>query len=1155
MISARDVGVLSTSSSTAATDEPTTNEPPVPTAIAANPRDADQLLLAYDSMATVFLWDLAKRRVVREFTLASKRKTLGRPSLSLSLSSASDSSSADWTAPTTTATTTTADDDVNAPLTLSWHASGKRFAVGYRHGGFSVFRADKSHGFYRNVADSSHAPIQQLQWLCAPPCSKNVGLAGALVFARSRTNGGSDGAASAQLSLVSPPLDVAADDALADLVKAEQLTWRVTSLPATADSAEIVAFAVASDQADVMAKPAPLSVLVLAGNPLDGCLPRVSVQPLPCFVRVRENDREDWEWRLERLPPACIVPPMLQASPLTAFSVANVLGSDSSLQDDLAAAWETETYDPRAQLLASDDFEWPVNGGSLAEPLLRRFLSNHAGAFTDGETHAPVPQNGTLLLTGHANGVVFFWELVPAADRASHGALRLLHTVDVPKQMTPAPETPEIASLAFCHDARVLVVGFSTGEMAVLEFGNWTRPSKPTGESVSDCDTTPGADSEDASSETPLSPATPLVASTSDFTGFKVRFSLHIHNQAIQHLSLSTAYGYVAAADAGGVVSLTHVASATFQLLVFELPSADEEPVSVESLLMSELAQTIDLPPASASDRRSRQSPTRQLSHSSLSLNSSDGARAPQRELVPVLYVGRGNGKLEMFHVQSGTKVAESLVDPRKASSLSSLLLVDSDGACAAPPGRAWIACSDSEATGSDTVGAAGNDTQLADESDAGATALEESVAFTQRVIQGVLSEHAAASSSSADVVLIQTDAQLASAVHPWMPSRHVVKVTVPPGSLGLHLSTDSEQHVVVTGFVSESANAVVIEASGVRAGHVLVSINTVDVTALSMRALCDVLAALRDREKTLVFADADDNPRATGKSRSDPLSRVVTAGANSSRRFLVCACGRWIHLVPAAIPKASDMASGVREGPVKPLASVELRATVLATYVMRVPVADRVESCVVAIDQSNHVYVLSLLALTVVWESACPALGSSLDGVHSAVSLGGELVVANAFGEVTRVSLLSELPAVESALLARSSVKTQLLLDERAYPFAAGTGDASPKKKSGGIADAGKLLKKFVTGAKDDADLNRLFQFSAADDERAQLLRGRRASASLSGDSVGSADASRTKQLDKGLGGTKDALMQATQVCNGYVVSYLCDTIERWVVVVGTDD
>ncbi|TYZ64438.1 hypothetical protein PybrP1_008306 [[Pythium] brassicae (nom. inval.)] len=1114
-ISPRDVGVAPA----AADNEGQSHSALFPTAIAANPRDADHVLLAYDAAPTVFLWDLAKRKVVREFTLAPKRKALARTSMSMSAaSSASDSSSGDWA-------TASSVDVVNSPQTLSWHASGKRFAVGYKHGGFAVFRTDKSHGHY-HAPDSDAAaaaavvggPIKQLQWVCAPPCSKNAALAGALVFSRG------DG----QLTLVAPPPDVAADDALAELVKAEQLAWRVAVLP-SANRAEVVAFAVASDQVDAMAKPAPLSVLVLSGNPLDGCLPRVSVQPLPCFVRVRENDQEDWEWRLERLPPACVVPPMLQLSPLTAFAVVDVLGADGALQDDLTAAWDQDESDPHAQLLASEDFEWPVNGGSLAEPLLRRFLSN-TGALEDGDTQA-VLQNGTLLLTGHASGVVLFWELVPAADRTSNGALRLLHTVDVPRQMAPAPEATEISSLAFCHEARVLIVGFSTGEMAVLEFGHWKRLSAPvfgvTGESQSELDTTTG---EDASPNVSSDSAPPFGESASDFTGFKALFSLHIHNQAIQHLSLSTAYGYVAAADAGGVVSLTQIASETFKLVVFELPSAEEEPVSVESLLLSELAQTADLPPptASAGDRRSRHSPTRtrQLSRSSLS-TSSDGAAVPPREMVPVLYVGRGNGKLEMFHVQSGTKVAESLVDPRKASSLSSLLMVDSDGARVGPPGRAWVeqtagdvTCPDEQAV-SNTLISAASDTELAGEGSAGASAnASEEREYTERAVRDVLSEHAA--TSSGDVALIQTDEQLASVVRAWRPSSNVIKVAVPPGPLGLHLFADAEQHAVVEGFVAESGGAAVIEASGVRVGHVLVSINSVDVTSLSMRALCDVLAALRDRAKTLVFAEGGGEQRDTGNSRSG-ASRAI-----GSRRFLVCTCGRWIHLVPAAIPRASEMASGVREVPARPLASVELSAAVLATWVVRVPVAERVESCLVAVDQSNRVYVLSLLALAVVWEATCPALGSSLDGVHCAATLGGELVVANAFGEVTRVSLLAERPAAESALLARTCVKTRLLLDERAYPFAA-SGDASPKKKSGGIADAGKLFKKLVTGAKDDADLNRLFQFSADEDARAQLFSGRHASASQHGD-AGAADASRAKTIDKGLGGTKDALMQATQ-------------------------
>lgn len=1134
VISPRDVGVASTEE---------TRSAQFPTAVAANPRDADQLLLAYDATSTVFLWDLAKRKVVREFTLANRKKALRRASASASSMSAGDTSSdvgaGGW--------------EANSPQSLSWHASGKRFAVGYKHGGFAVFRADKSHGFYHELdtraevdilageqASLSLAPVKQLQWLSAPPSSKNASLAGAIVFSRG-------GAFKRELTLVyPPPRDVAPDDALSELIKSEQLAWHVASIPSI-NNAEIVDFAVASDQMDYMSKPAPLSVLVLSGNPLDGCLPSVSVQPLPCFVRFRENDKEDWEWRLEKLPRACGIPPILQLSPLTAFSVANLLCSDGALQDDLFTTWEQDKYDPLYELLASEDFEWPVNGGSMVEPLLSRFLSSSGAIKDEMQT---MFQNGTLLLTGHANGFVLLWELIPPADRESKGSLRLLHTVDVTRQMSPVPETKDISCLSFCHEARVLVVGFSTGEIAVLEFGDWKlpMPTKPSpesslaaGEVVSASQSSESFTGEaEAADTTTTASYEPTDASLNAFTGFKVLFSLHIHSQAIQHISLSTAYDYFAASDASGVVSLTQIASEAFKLVVFELPSVEEEPVSVESLLISELAQAVDLlvSVSSASDKRSKSSSTRsrQLSRGSASSAADGSFVAQHREMVPVLFVGRGNGKLEMFHVQSGAKIAESLVDPRKASSLSSIIMVDTDGRRIGAPSRAWIEQDEEIAAGLENGvrGMTATSTSEYVDSATQGTGDEDSsspnpeLEYLQQVLHEVISEQSA--TSSADVVLIQDEEQLAKAVRTqsskerWTPS-NVVEVTVPPGSLGLHLFTDIEQHAVVKGFVADSATASQIEASGVHRGHVIMSINGLDLTSHNMCVICGVLEKLRSREKTIVFAEGFSYLAHLPSEQNGPVRDAVAAEVEQPR-FLICSCGRTIHLLQAVIPKASEMASGVREVPARPLASVELRAAVLTTSVMRVPVSARVENCLVAIDQSNHVYVLSLLSLEVVWEQECSSLGSALDGVHCEVTYGGELVVANSFGEVERFSLYSEQTAVESALMERKCIKTRLHLEERAYEFSSDQ-NASPKKK-GGIADAGKMFKKLVTGLKDDADLHKVFHFSKAEDERAQLFRDRRASVSQAAQD----DPSAVKKVEKGLGGTKDALMQATQVC-----------------------
>lgn len=1135
VISPRDVGVASTEG---------TKHMQFPTAMATNPRDANQLLIAYGASSLVYLWDLAKRKVVREYTFTNKKSAASPLSRSSS----------------------TLSEVCNSPQTLSWHSSGKRFAAGYKYGGFAVFRVDKNHGHYHSPAlasesdgDDDLSPITQIRWVSAPPNSKNSHLPGAIIYA----GGASDGSPEKNaLTLVCPPKGVPADDAISDFMKSEQLAWRVASIPSV-NNAEIASFAISQEQVDYCSKIAPLSVIVLSGNPLDGCLPSVSVQPLPCFIRFREGDKEDWEWNTEQLPPPCAIPPLLQFSPLSTFSVVNLMRSDGALQDDLFTTWEQEKHDPLFRLLASDDFEWPINGGSVLEPLLNRFLFS-SGAIKD-EMHT-IFQNGTMLLTGHQNGFVLFWELVPPAERASKGALNLLHVIDVPLQMSPIPATKDISCLSFCHEARVLVVGFATGEIAVLEFGQWKqrrRSSLLESHFATENENLAGGAS-DADREAKIPPSAfesqgkdQLSAGMSqkDVTGFKTLFSLHIHSQSIKDIKLSSAYGYIAAADAGGVVSLIQISSQAYKLLIIDLASSEEDPVSVDSLLMSELVQVTDIPSPLTSGggvgrKPSKMSPTRSggLSRSS----GTDAAFVTQhREVVPVLFVGRGNGKLEMFHVQSGTKMAESLVDPRKASSLSSIIMVDADGKRIDIPGRVWVEQGDgmTEVASPDdaAVSTESQRTERAEQATQGegdtdgmssnarhirspSTELES----TKQIVLDVIDEQSVASSS--DVVLVQNEERLVNATATSTPTEtwernNIIEVIVPAGSLGLHLFTDIEQHAVVKGFVSESANAGMIEAKGVHAGHVITSINGLDVTSYGRQVVCGVLGKLRDREKVIIFAEGFSFVSSDEVMDSKDIgvfNDILSDGTNHTDverpRFLVCTCGKTIHLVQAAIPKASEMASGPKEMLARPLASVEVRAVVLATSVIRVPVSERVENCLVAIDQSNHLYVISLLGLEIIWEMECFSLGNSLDGIRSEVSYGGELVVANSFGEIERFSFFSEHTAIENALLERKCIKTRLHLEERRFPFEREHA-ASPKKK--GIADAGKMFKKLVSGMKDVADLNKVFQFSKEEDEREQLMGDRSSTAKASA----ADDPNGTKKISKGMGDTKDALMQATQV------------------------
>ncbi|KAG7384297.1 Lethal(2) giant larvae protein 1 [Phytophthora pseudosyringae] len=1109
------------------------------TAMAAHPRDANLLLVAYDTCPAVLLWDVARRKVVREFALAGKaHKLLTTPSESFS--SAEDGEQA-----------------LNSPQTLSWHSSGKRFVAGYKHGGFAVFRADKARGLYRCVApsDQQTTAVKQIKWVCAPPTSKHAALPGAIVF----SGGRNDPSGASLLTVVHPPTDGrSSDDTLTDLFKADKLTWLVSTIE-SANHAEIAAFEAAQDQVDVCVKVAPLSLILLSGNPLDGCLPAVSVQCLPCFVKLTEGDKEEWEWRMDRLPEPAVIPPLLQLSPLKTFALVNLSHSDSTLQDDLLSTWNQEKYDPRFRLAESGDFEWPINGGSVLEPMLKGFLAT-SGALDGGA--AGIAPNSMMLLTGHANGCVLFWEAQTAGDRSSKGAIRLLHVVDAPLQMSPAPVNPEITCLAFCSDSRTLVVGFASGEIVILEFDqlkpreeclptDGAQQSRDSEVAKSACDQEQKPTSEDQEHDSSTA-QTAQGTSQKDTVGFRTLFSIHVHTEPISKLAMSSSYGYVAIADAAGMVSLVEIKTQNFQLLVCDISPTGDESMSVDSLLMSELVQTTEIP-GSGSSPPSLPGNNRNSGKGSPGKASIYGAETncqnmiQHREVIPVLFVGRGSGKLEMYHVQSATKMGETLVDPEKATSLSSIIMVDGDGKRIEIPGRKW-----GEQVKELNVAGGGVDSAAAAVS---SDMVEPKLAETPQKgdVSDVITDQRTQRTGmpNADFERTQqfvmeaknersktaTTEVPAQAVEPpsWAQS-NLVEVSVPPGSLGLHLFMEVEQHAVVKGFAGDGSTAALLAARGVCLGHTLTVINGVDVTSLDRDLVCSVLKKLRERENLLVFAEGfKEVPAINETGVSDSLAVDTRNVTDIERpRFLVCTCGKAIHVVQATVPRAAEMAMGPKEIPAQPLASIELQGAVLVTSIVRVPVGEGVENCLAVIDLSNRVYILSLLSLKPIWEAECNNFGFGLgcsglvDGILSDISYGGELVVANSFGEMERFSLFAEATAMESAMLERSSIKTRLHLPERVGIFDQATSPSSTDsgKKRGIAADAGKMFKKLVLSVTQEAtDLNKVFQFSTEADERKRLMGDRSSPAK---DAVASDSA--TAKTETGLNATKDALMQAQQ-------------------------
>ncbi|RLN87597.1 hypothetical protein BBJ28_00021480 [Nothophytophthora sp. Chile5] len=1137
------------------------------TALASHPRDSNQLLIAFDTCPAVLLWDFAKRKVIREFTLSGKARKAASPQASLS-PPGSMSADADGNF------------SCNSPQSLAWHSSGKRFVAGFKQGGFAVFRADKPTGLYRCVAappGSSTDPItsvRQIQWVCAPPASRHAHLPGAILFSGGRANPEE----SNLLTLVYPPNDGrGGDDALVDLFKSEKLTWTVTTIESV-NHAEISAFAVAKDQVDNCSKMAPLSVIVLSGNPLDGCLPAVSVQCLPCFVKLCDGDKEEWDWRLERLPEPAIAPPLLQLSPLKTFALINLSQPDSVLQDDLFSSWEQKKHDPMFRVLLKEDFEWPINGGSVLEPMLKGFLAS-SGAL--GSEMQMISQNSTMMLTGHANGYVLFWEIQPAADRSSKGALRLLHVIDAPLQMSPAPDSKEITCLTFCAEARVLAVGFVTGEVAVLEFGQSKHhPSSLLGEEHFSADGAlaregKGSDAAEpagggADKELTTVAAADLSAdllsrdsSQEISSAFRTLFSIHVHTEAISKLTLSSAYDYVAVADTGGMVSLVHLSTQAFRILVCDLAPASGEPMAVASLLMSELVQTTEIPgsspplgysmPGDSGSGNGGKSSAGTARH--ISGTPSDGSDGTvmtlHREVIPVLFVGRGSGKLEMYHVHSATKMGETLVDPEKATSLSSVIMVDADGKQIAIPGRLWAEPGEGSAdieSSSTPIDDSISSEMVAPNLTAAVTIEKRDdggdqppphvrspysdFEYTKQVLLESVEERS--ESAAADTMMTQNEtlSMEASMKAPSSVPSNTIEVVAPSGALGLHLFMDVEQRAMVKGFAEESSSAVLLEAKGVRAGHVITSINGVDLTSFDRNMVCAVLEKLRDREKVLTFSDGFELPmvnnRDIGGLREDA----------DRPRFLVCTCGKTIHIVQATVPRAAEMAMGPKEIPAQPLASIELQATVLITSVVRVPIAERVENCLAVVDQSNRLYILSMLSLKVIWETDCFGFGFALghsglvDGILADISYGGELLVANTFGEMECFSLFAEPTAMESTMLERKSIKTRLYLPERSAAFDQATSPpASGGAKKRGIAsDAGKMFKKLVLSVTHEAtDLSKVFQFSTEEDERNRLL-GDRAAVAKEATSADT-DANSTAKVEHGANATKAALMQAQQV------------------------
>ena len=94
----------------------------------------------------------------------------------------------------------------------------------------------------------------------------------------------------------------------------------------------------------------------------------------------------------------------------------------------------------------------------------------------------------------------------------------------------------------------------------------------------------------------------------------------------------------------------------------------------------------------------------------------------------------------------------------------------------------------------------------------------------TQELVVAAKSERSKAAATGVIPVFV-------SSKPTWKQSSRI-EVTVPAGSLGLHLFMEVEQHAVVKGFADDSSTAFLLASKGIHIGHTLTAINGVDVVS-----------------------------------------------------------------------------------------------------------------------------------------------------------------------------------------------------------------------------------------------------------------------------------------------------------------------------------
>ncbi|RHY83930.1 hypothetical protein DYB26_008885, partial [Aphanomyces astaci] len=470
--------------------------------MASSPADPNHLLLAYEGSDVVYVWDLVKQRVAFQ---TSRILNQTQPASNVQ--------------------------------SLAWHASGKRFAVGFASGSVAVCRSDKHQlAVYPTLVSSTTSStrgIQRLHWLTTHASSP-----GALVCS-----------VGSHVIVWFPPRDAqkGPKEALTELSSSSCFPWQTCVLPSH-NHANVMDMAVASTVVPASgSSAAPFTAIVLAGNPLDGIKPSVAMHVLPCLVAHAHTPNELDVVAMQVLD--------LHTADTGAFrdelfAAQPILLEESKDMDDHTRVETPPLHDERSTTAMAAAWVPPLTGGSVIAshpPPLPSTMLPAADCKRLLSITSMDDNDDNDIINAHADSRVKIWESHPPVDGASRGQMGLLHVLRV----KPVLQDP-ISHVWFGPSRRLLVVGTSTGEVGFFTFD-------------------------------------------SDM-GFSFVFSLHVHSGAITLLAVPKS-DYpddgrldVAVADAFGVVCIVHVASQTYKLVIFDLAldtdDDDETGGPVESLVM-----------------------------------------------------------------------------------------------------------------------------------------------------------------------------------------------------------------------------------------------------------------------------------------------------------------------------------------------------------------------------------------------------------------------------------------------------------------------------------------------------------------------------------------------------------------------------------------